>query len=278
MILGNAAWGFRETPLEKQLEITEAMGLSLLELSIGNSPADALRLDATDKDMQKVKEMFKQRGVDLLCGSTGNDFTGEDAESCRESANSVCMAIDMAAKMGIKYLRIFAGFSPVAEVVGPRWDTMIECIDIVAKHAREKGVALAIETHGGVEKKSETECRHFHSTSTEPKALEKLLAEIPEDVGINFDPANLNAVGYEKPEEVFEKISGRVNYIHLKDFAPIEGSEYLTPAACGEGPVDWRALMDSLKNYEGPALIEYENTFDAEDGFKRSLTFLKSLA
>jgi sugar phosphate isomerase/epimerase len=275
MILGNAAWGFRETPLEKQLKITEAMGLSLLELSMGNSSADSLRLDASNEEMKKVREMFKQHGVDLLCGSTGNDFTGEDAESCREDAKNVCKAIDVAAEMGIKYLRIFAGFSPVDEVVGCRWNTMIECINIVAEHAREKEVALSIETHGGVEKKSETECRHFHSTSTEEKALEKLLEEIPKDVGINFDPANLNAVGYEKPEEVYRKISDRVNYIHLKDFAPIEGSEYLTPAACGEGPVDWKSLMDALKSYDGPALIEYENTSDAEDGFKRSLEFLK---
>lgn len=275
MILGNATWGFRKTPLKKQLEITEAMGLSLLELSIGNSSTDALRLGASDEEIRRVREMFKQHGVDFLCGATGNDFTGVDAESCRTSAKDVCKAIDVAAEMGIKYLRIFAGFSPVREVVGSRWNTMIECIDIVAKHAREKGVALAIETHGGVEKKSETECRHFHSTTTDPKALEKLLEEIPEDVGINFDPANFNAVGYEKPEEVYEKISDRVNYIHLKDFAPIEGSDYLTPVACGEGPIDWQSIMDALKGYDGPALIEYENTSDAEDGFKRSLEFLK---
>ena len=34
MQLGNAAWGLRETPLERQAELTASMGLELLELSI----------------------------------------------------------------------------------------------------------------------------------------------------------------------------------------------------------------------------------------------------
>jgi sugar phosphate isomerase/epimerase len=275
MKLGNAAWGFRETPLEEQLRITSEMGLSLLELSIGNSPSDPISLEASQAEMDEVKKLFEKYGIEMLCCSTGNDFTGEDANACRESAKSVCKAIDVASALGFKLMRIFAGFSPVAEVTGERWEVMIECICKTADHARTKGVALAVETHGGVEKKSDTECKHFHSTSTEAEALKRLVAEIPDDVGINFDPANLNAVGYEKPEDVYKLIADKVNYMHLKDFAAIPGSDWLKPAACGEGPVDWASLMGAIKDFDGPALIEYENTFDAEDGFKRSLAFLK---
>lgn len=275
MKLGNAAWGFRETPLEEQLRITRDMGLSLLELSIGGGALDALSSDASPDELASVKELFDKYGIEMLCCSAGNDFTGQDANACRNDVGNVCKAIDVASALGFKYMRIFAGFSPVAEVTGKRWDVMIECICKTADYAREKGVSLAVETHGGVEKKSDTECRHFHSTSTEPEALKRLISEIPDDVGINFDPANLNAVGYERPEEVYMLIKDKVNYMHLKDFAKIPGSDWLRPAACGEGPVDWASLMEAIKDFDGPALIEYENTFDAEDGFKRSLAFLR---
>ena len=47
------------------------------------------------------------------------------------------------------------------------------------------------------------------------------------------------------------------------------------PAACGEGRLDWPELMAALKEFDGPAMIEYELTGDVRDGMRRSLDFLK---
>ena len=35
--------------------------------------------------------------------------------------------------------------------------------------------------------------------------------------------------------------------------------------------------METLKNFDGPAMIEYELTEDVEDGMRKSLEFLRSL-
>ena len=51
MLFGNASWGFRETPLEKQLEITSEMGLELLELGIANAPIYRLTLRTVSSPM-----------------------------------------------------------------------------------------------------------------------------------------------------------------------------------------------------------------------------------
>ena len=49
----------------------------------------------------------------------------------------------------------------------------------------------------------------------------------------------------------------------------------MLPAACGEGRLDWPELMAALKEFDGPAMIEYELTGDVRDGMRRSLDFLK---
>ena len=77
MQLGNAAWGLRETPLEQQLAITAAMGLELLELSIAGYDRDYLQLDADEKRIAEVTELFRRYNVRLDCACTGNDFTGK---------------------------------------------------------------------------------------------------------------------------------------------------------------------------------------------------------
>ena len=199
MIFGNASWGFRETPLEKQLEITSGMGLEVLELGIANAPVD-LPLDVSDEELENVKELYKKYNVKLLCASTGNDFTN----GVSDDVDKIKTVVDICAKLGVKYLRIFAGFSPVEEVVGDRWQTMIDCLNTVYAYANGKNVVLTVETHGGVSDFGDG-VEHFYSTSSEPETLLKMIAEVP-DIRMNYDPANLYAVGIKNPESVYEKI------------------------------------------------------------------------
>ena len=178
MKFGNASWGFRENPLDKQLEITSGMGLPLLELGIANAPND-LPLDITDSEIEKVKELFEEYKISLECGATGNDFTNGN----KDDVAKIRKVIDSCKKLGVKYLRIFAGFSPVNEVTGKRWDIMIGCLKETGEYAKAKGIIPVVETHGGVIGYADG-VQHFHSTSTEPTALLKMLSELP-DLMIN---------------------------------------------------------------------------------------------
>ena len=92
---------------------------------------------------------------------------------------------------------------------------------------------------------------------------------------MNYDPANLAAAGCTDPVRFYECFKDSVTYIHLKDFKDVPGG--VKPCACGEGRLDWKGLMAALADYNGPALIEYELPEDVEDGFIRSLDFLKKL-
>ncbi len=269
MLFGNASWGFRETPLEKQLEITSEMGLELLELGIANAPSD-LPLDVTDSELSDVKELFGKYKIKLLCAATGNDFTTGN----RDDVAKIKRVVDICEKLGIRYLRIFAGFTPVEEVVGEKWDIMTECLNEVYAYAKEKNVVPVVETHGGVNGFDDG-VEHFYSTSSKPEALLKMIDEVP-DIMINYDPANLYAVGIENPEEVYDKIKSKVCYVHLKDFVKLPGG-HLLPAACGESDMNWKNILLQLKDFSGPALFEYENVGDVKEGCERCYEYIKKI-
>ena len=265
MRFGNASWGFRETALEDQLRITHEMGLSLLELGIANAPND-LPLDITDAQIEEVKRLFKKYNIELLCAATGNDFTNGNTDDLPKLKR----VVDICEKLEVKILRIFAGFSPVEEVVGERWDCMIRCLTEIASYS--KNVVLAIETHGGVNGFDDG-VQHFYSTSSKPDVLQRMLLELPESIKVNFDPANLWAVGIRQPEEVYAVIKDRVAVVHLKDFATLP-SGHMKPAACGDSEMDWDAIISSL-NPELPMLFEYENVEDVTDGLMRCYQFIQ---
>ena len=270
MVFGNASWGFRETPLEEQLKITKDMGLDVLELGIANAPKD-VPLSVSDEEISRVISLYDKYGIDLCCAATGNDFSNGD----KTDVPKVKKVIDICEKMGVKYLRIFAGFSPVAEVTGERWENMIECLKEVAEYAKDKNVYPVVETHGGVNGFDDG-VEHFLSTSADENTLYKMMSELPENVKVNFDPANLWAVGNKHPENVFNNLKDRVAVTHLKDFAPLP-SGHIKPAACGESEMDWKAILDALKEFDGPALFEYENTEDIEAGSRKCLEYIRNL-
>lgn len=267
MQYGAAAWGLREESLESQLKITRKLGLELLEFSIANYDKDALQLGATDAEIEAVKHLFRQYGIRLECGCTGNDFTNDDAPA---QIAKVCEVIDIARKLGLRYLRIFAGFNSDSVVYGERLTQMLDALKACQKHAEKSGVCLVVETHGGVTALENGALLHFNSATTRID----LWAEIfKTGVSCTYDPANLSAVGSAGAVEFYERFKTHIPYIHLKDFRDVPGG--VVPAACGEGRLDWPKLMKALASYDGPAMIEYELPGDVEDGLARSLAFLK---
>ena len=267
MIYGSAAWGFRELPLEKRLEITKNAGLSVHELGIENADTDVKLGDS----VEEIKALFKKYGIELVCAATGNDFT----EGSKKDVEKIKGVIDMCSELGVKYLRVFAGFSPVADVVGERWDVMIESLSEIADYSKDKGVTIAIETHGGVNGYDDG-VEHFYSTSTEPAALKKMMEQLPENAGYNYDPANIYAVGIKNPDEIYQMIKDKVAYAHFKDFVTLP-SGHLLPAACGESDMDWKKILDGIGDRGLIAVFEYEIPDDIEDGIKRCADFINSL-
>ncbi|MBO5007678.1 MAG: sugar phosphate isomerase/epimerase [Clostridia bacterium] len=265
MIFGNAAWGFRETPLEEQFKITADMGLSELEIGIANAPND-IALHVKDSELDDIKALSQKYGVNMTCAATGDDFTlGSD------DVPKVKRVIDICTILGVTNLRIFAGFTALEDMSADKFDTMIEAIGEVCSYAESKGVVPVIETHGGV-RGFEDGVEHFASTTTDLETLKKMLSSLPQNARVCFDPANLYAVG-ENPVQFYEEIKDKVAYAHFKDFAKLP-SGHIKPSFCGDSDMDWKAILDAMKDFEGVAVFEYENTEDITEGLKKSYDYI----
>ena len=269
MKFGSAAWGFRETPLEEQFKITADMGLEELELGIANAPRD-IPLDVSENELERVKKLSEKYGVKTSCAATGDDFTTgtDDIEKLKK-------VILICEKLGVKYLRIFAGFTALKEVTGEKFDIMVKALKEVSLYAAEKNIVPVIETHGGVNGFDDG-VEHFESTTTDLETLKKILSLLPENLRICFDPANLYAVGIKKPESFYEEIKDKVAYAHFKDFKSLE-SGHLKPSHCGDSDMDWNAILNAMKDFDGICMFEYENTEDIKEGLKRSYEHIKKL-
>lgn len=266
MIFGNAAWGLRETPLEKQFKITAEMGLSELEIGIANAPGD-IPLDVSKKELEHIKEMSARYGVNMTCAATGNDFT-----TGTEDIEKVKKVIDISSALGVRYLRIFAGFTALEKIEGKLFDRMINALAEVSFYAEKKSVVPVIETHGGVCAYDDG-VEHFMSPTTDLETVKRIIESLPENVMICYDPANFYAVGIKDPERFYDEIKDRVVYAHFKDFKKLS-SGHLIPSFCGDSDMDWDKILQSMKDFDGPVFYEYENTSDIKDGLKRSHKFI----
>lgn len=272
MRLGLAAWGLRETSLEKQLALTKELDVDALELGIINAPGDLLSTEAGEQELETVRSLFARYGSTPLCAATGNDFTLPE-QQCRASLEATLKAIDWAGKLKIRALRIFAGFIPKEELTPTRRALLLECLTEAAAKAKECGVTLVMETHGGVRQQGQG-VLHLPSVTTDPETLDEMLEAVP-GLQLCFDPANLHAVGVD-PVKFYRHYRNRVATMHLKDF--VRNSDgTLRPGACGEGGLAWPELRDAIADFGGPALIEYEVPTDVAEGMRRSLEFLRKI-
>ena len=268
MRLGLAAWGLRETQLTEQLKMVSAQGVELLELGIGSFHTDFLQPGASPEQIAHVRRMFAEADVPFCCAATGNDFDGAGAD---ESLKTTLEAIRITAELQITHLRIFAGFLPLEKLSAADREKELECLKIAAEAAAAKGIVPAMETHGAVEGFKDG-VRHIMSSSTNPELVAETLDMIPE-LQLNFDPANLLAVGVD-PLSFFRRFQSRIRYVHLKDFEELP-SGALCGGACGAGKLPWHGLMAELRDFDGPVLIEYEQPGDVYEGFQKSVEFLK---
>lgn len=266
MQFGLAAWGLREESLESQLAMAKKLGVDLLEFSIANYSKD-IQLDVTKEELDAIKAAFEKYGIRLECGCTGNDFGGDDPTDQIEKVKAV---IDIAAYLGIKYLRIFASFCSDKVIIGDKFVSMCNALKCVNDYAKTKNITLCVETHGGVSSVGNGAIVHTCSPSTRVDYLKEI---VKTGVSINYDPANLSAVGVTSVTAFYEIFKDYIPYVHLKDFFDVPGG--VVPSYCGRGRLNYDEVMAALKNYDGPVLIEYELVEDVEDGMRKSLDFLR---
>ena len=274
MKLGVGEWGFRNLPMEEHCKITSRLGFRYMELGIGGDFAGRMSADMSDRELRMIKSCLKDYGLKTPFMCLENDFTRGSTEELEQMIVQVKKEALFAKQFDVTHLRLFAGFTPIAEFTEDTWSGLLRALREVNGFCETLGMKISIETHGALKPLGEG-VAHLQTASTDRAALGRLLAELPRNVGINFDPGNLVPLRAGDPAEYLPILGDRINYCHLKDWVQNSDDSW-TAVGVGEGAINWKKLLEQV-NFDGIYLIEYEPTEDVEDGIRRSLTHLRGI-
>ncbi len=269
--VGCGEWGFRQLPMERHFEICRELGFKSLEIGIGGELPGRLSPRLTPGEIASFRALGERFGIATPFCCLENDFTLPDAAAHAANLEECLTQMKLAADLGCRQVRLFAGFTPYAELTEAIWARLLAAFDRADQAAAELRLTIAIETHGRIEAVGGT-CVHVHTATTHREGLRRLLAGLPARIGFNYDPGNLKAAAPEDRRYAWDLLDSRINYCHLKDW--IYRGPGFVPAAPGDDDLDYGRLLPQL-SYAGVYLIEYEPTGDVLDGLRRSLAYLR---
>jgi len=153
-------------------------------------------------------------------------------------------ASEFAEWIGVESLTTHVGFIP-ENPNDPVYISLIDALKDVTRFLDDRGQSFWFETG------QET-----------PVTLLRTFEDVgAENLGVNFDPANLIMYGKANPVDALDIIGGYVRDLHAKDGEyPKSGRRLGEEKPLGEGRVNFPALLSKLKelNYTGSLTIERE--------------------
>jgi len=249
------------------VESLQACGLSRTQLAL-----DPLRTDA--EAWKDTREQLAAAGISIVSGMIGaleEDYT--TPQTIRETGGVVPdatweqnwqnfkVSVQIAAALGVKVVSTHAGFIP-PEVGSDSFNALVGRIQSYCdEFARVCSGTLILETG--------------------QEAADTLLAFLQacdrENLGVNFDPANLLMYDMGEPIAAVQKLMPYIRQVHIKDGArPKVPGTWGEEVPIGAGEVDWEAFFTVLDaaDYDGDLVIEREAGGDRVGDIRVAVAFL----
>jgi sugar phosphate isomerase/epimerase len=274
IILGCGEWGFRNRQIPEYFETATALGFRHFEFGIGGGWPGRLPEAPTPADVAAFRRLAERYAATTRYCCIENDFTRPDAAVHDAQVRKALAQLAPAADCGAQVVRLFAGFTPAEQITEPVWARLLGALQTCATSAASRGMTIAIETHGAVTTLPDGSLAHQHTVTTRRDWLQRLVREMPAQVGFNYDPGNLKAADPSDHRYAADLLAGRIRYCHLKDWRRV-GSGWVA-CAPGDDSIDYDRLLP-VAGFDGVYLIEYEPLEDTVDGLERSLAYLRRI-
>jgi sugar phosphate isomerase/epimerase len=224
--IGVCSWSLHPQSPRELIDRVKATGLSAVQLAL-----DPL---LKDPHWKNCAAELKDAGIRILSGMMG--CVGEDYSTIERIKTTGGVMPDTTWPATLANMRAAA---PLARSLG---------LSLVTFHAQtfaDQGLKVALET------------------GQEPAtALLTFLEHLDRnDVGVNFDPANMLLYGSGDPISALKLLVPRVLQVHIKDAvsSPVAG-DWGREVPAGSGQVDWNTFMEVLdtNGFGGNYVIERE--------------------
>ena len=171
-------------------------------------------------------------------------FVPADTRKLRE--DRTLKLVNLAAALKIPGVATHIGFLP-EDTLDPDYIAITMIVRRIADAAARHGITFALET----------------GQETADALLDFLFEVNRDNVGVNFDPANMVLYGTGDPVEALETVGQHVLSVHCKDGlfpSASKPGELGVEKPLGKGIVDFRAFLIMLRKigYEAPLFIERE--------------------
>ena len=226
---------------EEALAGIAAAGFTSVELSSVPGWTEHVRRASTEQDLHEVARTVSSFGLEAISLSGHSDLASD------EGVEEFRKALGIAARLGIRWVTTSTGGHDASSegTLEEQRAFFLSRIRPLAQEAAADGIAICLETHGGV--------------SATGALAAQLVQEIGmPNVGINYDTANVIFYGHVRPEEDIVAAAPYVNHLHIKD--QIGGPGVWNFPQIGTGEVDFAPIFAALDKvgFAGPCSIEIE--------------------
>ncbi len=235
--LAVCSWSLQPTTVSDLIGKLDLIGLNRIQLAM----TPVAELDA----WLATKEKLEDAGIIVVSGmieTVNEDYS--TLESIKRTGGVVPDAtwdatwariqniVPFARSMELDLLTLHAGFLPEDES-DPTYDKLMTRVRDVASLLGDAGIKLGFET--GQE--------DAHTLNAFLDKLER------DNVGVNFDPANMILYGMGDPIEALKALAPRLLQCHIKDATRTQTpGEWGAEVPAGEGEVDWSAFFATLQD------------------------------
>lgn len=250
--VGVCSWSLRPASADQLVKLLRKLGLEHAQLALG--PLIDLDPDAQQAEL----EILKHAEIKVTAGMI--HFPGEDYSSISHIRRTGGLVPDtawperrkraveagrLAQKIGLSQISTHIGFIPPSN--NDAYSTLIERVGDLGEQFQEFGIELLLETG----QENATDLLHF---------LHDLKIQ---NIGVNFDPANMILYGSGDPIDAMKTLARHIKHVHVKDArrSSQPGIEWGTETPFGEGEVPHEEFIDTLHriDYTGPLVIERES-------------------
>jgi sugar phosphate isomerase/epimerase len=202
-----------------------------------------------------LKGKCSRLGLDVSGTAISNDFCVADPVELKKQIAHVKTWAEIAARLGAKTVRIFAGRTPKGDTEEAARRRCVEAIQEACDHAAQHGVYLALENHGGI-------------TATIEQMLAIVQAVQHDWFGVNWDTGNFHSAD---PYADLARLAPYAVTVQIKTEIQRTGRP--------KEEADLARLLDLLRaaSYRGYVALEYEAAEDPMTAVPRHIAALKKL-
>ena len=251
--IGICSWSTHADSPAELIERLEQIGLKnvqfgLVPLLDKDGPWQNIQAEMTAKGFNIGSGMFETIGEDYSTIETIRRTGGVVPDEHWEGNWQIVQGVaKVAHDLGLELVSTHAGFLPHDDS-DPNFRKLVDRIGQIAGEFSKYGLALLFETG---QERAETLINFLNVLSDSGY----------ENVGVNFDPANMILYDMGDPMESLATLLPHVQQVHIKDAirTKVKG-EWGTEVPIGDGEVDWEKFLQILVggDYTGSLVIERE--------------------